>query len=412
MDGTPMTKFVIDTNSLLRNPEVLYEGNVILTSMVLRELEHLELKKENRQLQYEIRKAKRVITKLREEENLLEILDISDFEDTLVAYPNAAYADNVILAYAWQYGYGLLTGDQLLIDKAISVGVPYKSPETDTAYVEHKGYKTITLSGHQIKDLFQSLEHNPCDLLTNEYLIVKNLTGETEAVLRWTGYWLEDAETELARGFNTRQFGSFVPKDEQQIMAVNSIVNNQLTIIRGKAGTGKSLLTLNTAWKLVEKEGYRLVIFTNPTPLKDAQELGFFKGDQLDKILQTSLGIMLKSKFGDMNEVRKQIEYGTLDILPFVELRGYDTGDSKTCVWITESQNLSKNLLKLGLQRIAENTKVIIDGDYSAQVDRDSYMYDNGMKRASEVFRGNEIFGEIELEHIYRSRLANIADQM
>ena len=65
-----MTKFVIDTNSLLRNPEVLYEGNVILTSMVLRELEHLELKKENRQLQYEIRKAKRVITKLREEENL------------------------------------------------------------------------------------------------------------------------------------------------------------------------------------------------------------------------------------------------------------------------------------------------------------------------------------------------------
>lgn len=101
-----MQKLVIDTNTLLRNPEVLYEGNVILTSMVLRELEHLELKKENRQLQYEIRKAKRVITKLREEENLLEILDISDFEDTLVAYPNAAYADNVILAYALKNGYG------------------------------------------------------------------------------------------------------------------------------------------------------------------------------------------------------------------------------------------------------------------------------------------------------------------
>ena len=121
---------------------------------------------------------------------------------------------------------------------------------------------------------------------------------------------------------------------------------------------------------------------------------------------------MLKSKFGDMNEVRKQIEYGTLDILPFVELRGYDTGESKTIVWCVESQNLNSSLLKLGLQRITESTKVIIDGDYAAQVDKDSYMYDNGMKRASEVFRGNEIFGEIELEHIYRSRLANIADQM
>lgn len=407
-----MTKFVIDTNTLLRNPEVLYEGNVVLTSMVLRELEHLELKKENRQLQYEIRKAKRVITKLREEENLLEILDISDFEDTLVAYPNAAYADNVILAYALKNGYGLLTGDQLLIDKAISVGVPYKSPETDTAYVEHKGYKTIQLSGHQQKELFQNLDQNPWGLLVNEYLVVQNLSEETEGVLRWDGERLIDIEEGMANGFRTDQFGKFVPRDEQQIMAVDSIVHNQLTVIRGQAGTGKSLIALNTAWKLVEKEGYKLVIFTNPTPLKDAQELGFFKGDQLDKILQTSLGIMLKSKFGSMNEVRKHIEYGKIDILPFVELRGYDTGDSKTAIWICEAQNLSVPLLKLGLQRITESAKVIIDGDYTAQVDKDSYMYDNGMKRASEVFRGNELFGEIELEHIYRSRLANIADQM
>ena len=407
-----MQKLVIDTNTLLRNPEVLYEGNVILTSMVLRELEHLELKKENRQLQYEIRKAKRVITKLREEENLLEILDISDFEDTLVAYPNAAYADNVILAYALKNGYGLLTGDQLLIDKAISVGVPYKSPETDSTYVEHRGYKAIQLSGHQQKELFQNLDVNPCGLVTNEYLIIQNLSGETEGILRWTGTCLVDIETGMANGFSTQHFGKFSPRDEQQIMAVDSIVNNQLTVIRGKAGTGKSLIALNTAWHLVEKHGYRLVIFTNPTPLKDAQELGFFKGDQLDKILQTSLGIMLKSKFGDMNEVREQIISGRLDILPFVELRGYDTGESKTIIFCTEAQNLNSSLLKLGLQRITETAKVIIDGDYTAQVDKDSYQYDNGMKRMSEVFRGNELYGEIELQNIYRSRLANIADQM
>lgn len=60
-------------------------------------------------------------------------------------------------------------------------------------------------------------------------------------------------------------------------MAVDSILNNQLTSIRGRAGSGKSIIALNTAWNLVEKEGYKLVIFVNPTPLRDSQELGFYK---------------------------------------------------------------------------------------------------------------------------------------
>ena len=36
----------------------------------------------------------------------------------------------------------------------------------------------------------------------------------------------------------------------------------------------------------------------------------------------------------------------------------------------------------------------------------------NGMRRMSEVFRGQDFYGEIELQHIFRSKIAEIADMM
>ncbi|WEY90765.1 hypothetical protein P5624_00080 (plasmid) [Bacillus subtilis] len=80
---------------------------------------------------------------------------------------------------------------------------------------------------------------------------------------------------------------------------------------------------------MVEKEGYKLFIFVNPTPLRDSQEMGFYKGDRLEKLMQSAVGTMLKSKFGDEAEILIQIQNGNLEILPFVDLRGFDTGDSK-----------------------------------------------------------------------------------
>lgn len=80
---------------------------------------------------------------------------------------------------------------------------------------------------------------------------------------------------------------------------------------------------------------------------------------------------------------------------------------------ISYTQNTSVDLMKLALQRIGEDSICIIDGDYTSQVD--SYMYqggNNGMKRISEVFRGQEFYGEVELKNIYRSKIAEIADEM
>jgi PhoH-like ATPase len=69
--------------------------------------------------------------------------------------------------------------------------------------------------------------------------------------------------------------------------------------------------------------------------------------------------------------------------------------------------------MRLALQRIGEDSICIIDGDDNAQVDLSMYAgINNGMKRASKVFRGEKIYGEVTLPIIHRSQIARIAQRM
>jgi PhoH-like ATPase len=407
-----MTKlFLVDTNVLLNNPEVLDEYEVIIPSHVNREIEHLELtRKQDRTLQWQIRRIKRLLDKYD-----CPFINIKDYKFTLDNELDPQYTDNILLQAAYDEGYGMITNDRLLRQKCRQFGIEVIKVET-SSYVEHKGFKEVFMTPDELKKIHLNLGINQFDLMTNEYIIINDdIDGELLDIMKWNGEHLislRDKKGKLGRGFKTSQFGDFSPRDEQQIMAVDSILSNQLTSIRGRAGSGKSLLSLSTAWYLVEREKYKLVIFVNPTPLRDSQELGFYKGDRLEKLMQSAVGTMLKAKFGDEIGILREIQDGKLDILPFVDLRGWDSGGDKCIVWILEAQNLTSDLMRLGLQRITESTKVVVDGDYDSQVDKDSYASDNGMKRMSEIFRGTDLYGEIELQNVWRSRLADLADKM
>ncbi|MED3562267.1 PhoH family protein [Bacillus xiapuensis] len=403
--------WITDTNALLKKPEIIKLYNTVIPSHVLREIEHLErTRKSDRTLQFEIRRLKRIL----DADETHTYVDLKDYKFTLDDDLDPNYVDNILIQVAVDNGYGMISNDRLIKEKCKLYNIPVLNLEEDT-FVEHKGFKEKYITKDELKNIYLNLGINQFDLMTNEYIIIyDDLDGELLEIMKWNGEYLvslRDKKGKLGKGFKTFQFNDFVPRDEQQIMAVDSILNNQLTSIRGRAGSGKSLIALNTAWYLVEKEGYNLVIFVNPVPSLNAQELGFYKGDRLTKLLQSAVGAMLKSKFGDEVEIMRQIQDGKLDILPFVDIRGYDTGD-KTICWIVEAQNLTAELLKLGLQRIAEGSKVIVDGDYHQQIDKDIYIADNGMKRMSEVFRGTELYGEVELQNVHRSRIADLADKM
>ena len=111
--------------------------------------------------------------------------------------------------------------------------------------------------------------------------------------------------------------------------------------------------------------------------------------------------------------VEKMIADGKLILLPMSDCRGFDTTDMNAGVYITEAQNMDISLMKLALQRIGEDSICIIDGDPLAQVDDTSFAgTNNGMRRVSKVFRGTSPYGEVELQTIHRSQIANIAQKM
>ena len=407
-------KYVIDTNSLINNPYIILDKDVVVTSLVLRELEKLELRRNDRTLQYSIRVAKRMV-----EDNLnnkkIEIRDIDNC-GVLEGYAED-YVDNKLIKYAVEKGYGIITDDILLKHKAVSMGVEVIKSSDQEENIEYKGFIEKELDKEMIQLVYANHEMNLFSLLTNQYLIMKDdSNGEIVDIMVWTGGWLESIYKPYRNNRTIPQTSNFErveSKDHYQAMVIDSLYRNQVTMVRGRAGSGKTLLALSYAWNLIEKKDGRLVIFFNPAPSKDSITMGFNKGSKIEKAMQSSLGSMLKSKFGDEYEVERLIEEGAIEIMPFTDLRGWDSkSDRETVVLISEAQNLTSELLKMGLQRIDETAKVIIDGDYNQQIDRDSYLYSNGMKRASEVLRGSHLYGEIELQQTYRSELADIADGM
>ena len=95
------------------------------------------------------------------------------------------------------------------------------------------------------------------------------------------------------------------------------------------------------------------------------------------------------------------------------DIRGFDTTGMNAAIYITEAQNLDIDLMKLALQRIGDDCVCILDGDDKAQVDLDMYAgNNNGMRRVSKVFRGANFYGEITLQTIHRSKIANLAEQL
>ena len=276
----------------------------------------------------------------------------------------------------------------------------------------YSGYIEVTMSDKELAEFYQN-KTNRWGLLVNQYLIIRDPNGEVKDKYRWDG---EEFKFVDYTNIKSKMFGSVKPYegDIYQTLALNSIKNNKLTMIKGPAGTGKSYIAIGSILHLLEKNKIdKMVIFANPTPTANAAKLGFLPGSQLEKLADSSLGNMLGAKLGDKYLIDQLIQQNKLDILPMCDIRGFDTSGLNCAVYITEAQNLDISLMKLALQRIGEDSICIIDGDYNTQVDLQQYAgYNNGMRRLSEIFRGQDFYGEVELKNIYRGRIARLAELM
>lgn len=231
--------------------------------------------------------------------------------------------------------------------------------------------------------------------------------------MKWNG------ETHIPISYgniDSRYLGKIKPykDDPYQALAIDSFLNNKITLIKGPAGTGKSFLSLGYLFHLLGNNKIdKIIIFCNTVATKGAARLGFYPGTREEKLMDSQIGNFLSSKLGDRSAVEQLMQQERLILLPMADLRGYDTSGMRAGVYITEAQNLDISLMKLALQRIGEDSICIIDGDQKTQVDDVNFEgSNNGMRRLSKIFKGSSLYGEVELKKIHRSKLAELAERL
>lgn len=281
----------------------------------------------------------------------------------------------------------------------------------------YTGYWDLFLNNEEdINATYEMIEQNKnnLDLKDNQYLLLHSVEDKSDKIID-IFKWKNNKYERIVRNqrFNSMHFGEVKPKDEYQAIAMDSLLTNDVTMLGGPAGGGKSFLALTYLFDLYEHNKIdRIIVFCNPAGARNAVKLGFYPGTVREKLLSTQAGHILESKIGDSTEVNKLIDEGAVQLIPVVDARGYEVPPNSG-VWISEAQNLTSDLLRLILQRCGEdNIKVIVDGDREEQLDMEIYAEDNGMQKMSQVFRGSHLFGQVDLQNIYRSEIARLAQQM
>jgi phosphate starvation-inducible protein PhoH and related proteins len=148
--------------------------------------------------------------------------------------------------------------------------------------------------------------------------------------------------------------------NEEQKEAKAKILNNTLTLLAGKAGSGKTLLACQIALeKLFMKEAEKVII-TRPTVSKE--DIGFLPGDLREK-MDPWVQPIYQNMFAlyDKVKIEKLIEDGQIEIVPVSFMRGRTFLDS--IIIVDEAQNVTHEQMEMIVTRIGLRSKMIICGD-------------------------------------------------
>ena len=421
-----MSILFYDTCSLLSLQGEVFDtqSKFYVSSITFNELEEI---KTSAYKDEELKYSARTLLKLFEQnEDLYEIIifdeQVQKVMDKL-GLPNTNDNKIISCAYSLQKGLKLETVTFCTEDlacKAVAKSIGLSTLLTNSQWdstEKYKGFKVVTMDDEELAEFYtySSIPDpgNEYDLLENEYLIIKDKNFDVIDKYKWK----DNRYVKIPfQKLESKMFGKVVPKDGDayQQIAMDSLVNNKITLLRGPAGSGKSYLAFAHLFSLLEKGTIdKIIIFCNTVATKGSAKLGFYPGSRTEKLLDSQIGNLLESKLGDRAAVEALINKGDIVLLPMSDIRGYDTSGMNAAIYITEAQNLDIGLIKLALQRIGEDSICILDGDDRAQVDMSAYAgNNNGIRRVSKVFRGYDIYGEVELQKVQRSKIAEIAEKL
>lgn len=449
--------YVLDTNLLLDNPNVIYgfeDNNVYITGTTLQELD--KHKKDRGERGFNARETGRILDAYREKYKDLKNGVPMPNGGTLYTLPNGV--DEKLLPK----GFSIADGDNRIISACISLANEKKDEKTillsndtymrlnaSTCGVEvqavrndriedsnYTGHRYINVQNYEIIQTLYSngfinsdivkreMRDDEMELTMNEFLTIK--CGEQASVL--TIYKGDVIQTISIKG--QRIYGGIEPRNVLQTYALWALLNPELdlVILKGPAGTAKTFLSLAaglTQSCLGQKcpdDVYQQILISRPNVEGSDPGFGYLPGDLDEKMapLLASYRDNLENLMGgnirtprERIDLQRQIDdlfmTGSIDICPLNYIRGRSL--KNRYMICDEAQNANSQLIKAVVTRAGTGTKIVVAGDPDQCDAPNIDKYTNGLVYLSETMKGapNTAIIKFGEEQCERSNLAKIA---
>lgn len=152
-----------------------------------------------------------------------------------------------------------------------------------------------------------------------------------------------------------------IPRSPNQYYYLKNIIEKDINFGIGPSGTGKTYLAVACAVNALEEGEVKRIVLVRPA-VEAGEKLGFLPGDMAQKVdpflrpLYDALYEML-----GIETVSKLIEKNIIEIAPLAFMRGRTLNDA--FIILDESQNTTKEQMKMFLTRIGFGSKAVITGD-------------------------------------------------
>lgn len=176
------------------------------------------------------------------------------------------------------------------------------------------------------------------------------------------------------------------PRSLNQKRYLRAMLDHELVVSTGPAGTGKTYLAVAVAASALKEQKVRRIVLARPA-VEAGEKLGFLPGDLAEKV-NPYLRPLYDALFDiiGFDKVSRMMEREVIEVAPLAFMRGRSLNDS--FIILDEAQNTTPEQMKMFLTRIGFNSKAVVNGDIT-QIDLPPGQQ-SGLKHALQVLRGEE----------------------
>lgn len=187
--------------------------------------------------------------------------------------------------------------------------------------------------------------------------------------------------------------------NEEQKEARRLIIENQIVVVTGRAGSGKSLVCALSALDFLNKKQCDHIFVTRAT-IEVGNSLGYLPGSMDDKFnpyLEAFQENLVKC--ADKVKIQSMVKDEKIVAYPVQFIRGKTIDD---ILVVEEAQNLTKAEMLAILTRLGKTGKIVINGDNEQKDTKETY---SGLSYAIDLSKKIDGIKWIKLKENHRSDL-------